>query len=115
MPLNELKQHFIELDEHLNTYVGDSVELIQLKGFKFSMLLVTHFAKLLLMGSVILGAILFLSLAVAFLIGEKIGSMYYGFLIVGLFYVVAALVCYGLRNRIEKPVLKMFSKNYFTN
>jgi len=113
MAFEELKHNVSELDENVNSYVENSIEYAKLKGFKVSMVLVTYFIKILLIGTVALLALLLLSLAVSFALGQNMEQDYYGFLIVGLFYVVLGILCYLFRDRLNKPLLRIFSKYYF--
>jgi hypothetical protein len=50
-------------------------------------------------------AMVILSLGAAFWIGQEMGNLYYGFFIVGGFYILAGLFVYAFRkNLIKKPI-----------
>ncbi len=53
-------------------------------------------------------ALIIISIGVALWLGNKLGEPSYGFFIVGLFYMIAGLICYVLR----KTVLKDPISNY---
>jgi hypothetical protein len=48
-------------------------------------------------------------------LGSAMGKPVYGYLIVGVFYVLLAVLIYVFRARIDKPILKKFSKHFFDN
>ncbi|MGB5462032.1 MAG: hypothetical protein WBM92_01580 [Aureibaculum sp.] len=73
----------------------------------------TTFAKILLIGSILFLALLLFSLAVSYGIGQALDNTFYGFLIVGVFYLVLCFIAYLLRDKLDKPIIKMFSKYYY--
>ncbi|MEN8789769.1 MAG: hypothetical protein ABF293_03400 [Flavobacteriaceae bacterium] len=113
MAFEEMKHHLSELDKRVTSYVDDSLQYIELKGFKISMVLVTSLVKFFLMASIGLLIILLLSIGVAIAIGESLGGYHWGFLIVGGFYVVIGLIVYAMRRSINKVILRFFSKKIF--
>jgi hypothetical protein len=113
MALNELKYNISEIDEHIHSYVEESVEYAKLKSFKLSMVIVTYFAKLFFIGIIGLLALLLLSLAISLAIGSMLDNTIYGFLIVGLVYVVCGIVFFIYRDVVNKPILRAFSNQFF--
>jgi succinate-acetate transporter protein len=113
MAFEELKHDFSEIDKEVSAYVEHSLEYARLKSFKISMVLVTYFAKVVLVGVFAILTLLFLSLAAAFALGEAFDNQLYGYLTVGLVYLILALIGLALRDRLNKPILRMFSKYYF--
>ena len=113
MAFEELKHDFSEIDKEVSAYVEHSLEYAKLKSFKISMVLVTYFAKVVLIGVLAILTLLFLSLAASYALGEALANQLYGFLIIGLAYLLLALVGYFMRERLNKPILRMFSKYYF--
>lgn len=113
MAFEELKHDFSEIDKEVSAYVEHSLEYAKLKSFKISMVLVTYFAKLILVGILAVLTLLFLSLAASIAFGDVFENPLYGFLTVGLIYLILALVGFALRDRLNKPILRMFSKYYF--
>ncbi len=113
MAFEELKHDFSEIDKEVSAYVEHSLEYAKLKSFKISMVLVTYFAKVILVGAFAFLTLLFLSLAVSIALGETFNNYLYGFLSVGLAYLLLAIIGYALREKLNKPILRMFSKYYF--
>ncbi|MBT8285092.1 MAG: hypothetical protein HKO75_06875 [Flavobacteriaceae bacterium] len=113
MVLNDLKYNISELDEHTNSYVKETVEYAKLKSFKLSMVIVTYFAKLFLLGIFGLLALMLLSLALSLALGTILNNTVYGFLIVGAVYLLLGVVFYLMRNSINRPILRIFSNHFF--
>lgn len=113
MAFEELKHDFSEIDKEVSAYVEHSLEYAKLKSFKISMVLVTYFAKVVLIGIFAILTLLFLSLAASFALGNKFDNLLYGFLTVGLIYLLLGIIGYAIRDRLNKPILRMFSKYYF--
>lgn len=113
MALDQLKEHLSELDNHVQAYVEDSMEYIELKGFKYSMVLITYIIKVLILSIFISLAFLMLSFFAANYLSDQMGYGIYGYLILGVFYVLAGVVFYLLRNKLNRPLLRIFSTYYF--
>ena len=113
MALDQLKEHLSELDRNAHAYVEDSMEYIELKGFKYSMVLITFIIKILILSIFVLLALMLLSFFAAYMLSEQMGLGNYGFLVIGVIYLLAGLVFYLLRNRLDKPLLRIFSTYYF--
>jgi hypothetical protein len=115
MAFENLKESIADVDSNIKEYVGSNMEYYQLKSFKVLMKSITSLTKILLLGAVILVTILMLSFAASYGIGQALGSTYYGFLVVGLFFLLISFIVYLLRNKLDKPLLRKFSKFYFEN
>ena len=113
MHFKELKQDLIEADADIRSYIEISEEYYKLKVFKIIMGSVTTVAQALLIGAIVLLALFMVSLGASLAINEAMDSYYYGFIIVGLFYVLIAMLCYFFRDILHRPVLRKFSKQYF--
>lgn len=113
MAFEELKHDFSEIDKEVSAYVEHSLEYAKLKSFKISMVLVTYFVKVLMIGTFALLTLLFLSVAASFALGEVLNNTLYGFLVVGAIYLVLAIIGYLFRDKVNKPILRVFSKYYF--
>ena len=113
MAFDELKKDLTEADVDVRSYLENSEEYFKLKIFKALMRSVTAFTHAMLIGAVGLLALFLLSFAASYAIGSAMQSTYQGFIIVGLFYVLVALLCYLLRDRLDRPLLRKFSKYYF--
>ncbi|PWK25170.1 putative superfamily III holin-X [Arcicella aurantiaca] len=75
---------------------------------------VSTMATTLLLAMVGLTVLLFMSLAVAWLIGEKLNSLPLGLFLVGLFYVIIGGVIYSIKDKyIKLPVINLFIKKFY--
>ncbi|EAR00074.1 phage holin family protein [Maribacter sp. HTCC2170] len=113
MAFDELKKDLIEADVDIRSYLENSEEYYKLKVFKTSMRGITSLTHVLVIGAIAFLALFLLSLTAAYAIGNAMNEFYHGFLIVGLFYVVVAILCYIFRKKMDTPLLKKFSKYYF--
>ncbi len=113
MAFEELKENLSEADASMRSYLESSKEYYKLRAFKFLMRGITAFSKVLLVGTVAIFALFFLSLAAAYGIGQYLDNTFYGFLIVGAFYVLLGIVLYLLRHKLNTPLLRKFSEFYF--
>lgn len=113
MSATVLKDEFVKAAGEVHTYVESSTDYLRLRMFKTLMRLVTSMAKSLVMGVLVFLTIMFLSLSVALVLGERLGDYSQAFLIVAGFYLLAGLVAYLLRHRLEKWVLHSYSDLYF--
>jgi len=113
MAFEDIKEGISDAETSARSYIDTSAEYYKLKGFKFLMRGITASAKVLVVGTVWIMALLFLSLAVSFGIGQALDNTFYGFLCVGGFYVLIGIILYSIRERLNKPLLKKFSEFYF--
>ena len=113
MAFDELKENIAEAEKHARSYFEYSAEYYKLKGFKFMMKGIISTSKSFMVLGIVSMAVLFFSLAAAFGIAELMDSSFYGFLFVGLFYVLIGIILYLLRHKIDKPLLEKFSEFYF--
>lgn len=105
--------HLQGLTEELQQYLDTSKEYLRLQVFKTAMHLVTAISKSLLIGALAVLALVFLSLAAAWGLGTWLESEALGFLIVGGVYLLAAVLCYRFRDRLDGPILSHFSRKYY--
>ncbi len=113
MAFDEIKKNLSEVDAEVRSYVENSIAYYKLKSFKIFMRGITTFAKILLLTVVFLPAIIIISIAAALGVGILLSNTFYGFLIIAALYVIVFFIVYLLRNRLDKPLLKIFSKYYF--
>ncbi len=73
----------------------------------------TRATQTVLVGFFVLLALFILSFAASFAIGKVLQDVYLGFVIVGAFYILIAILCYIFRSKLNKPLLRKFSKHYF--
>jgi predicted membrane-bound spermidine synthase len=104
-----LQEEFKKVEElalQIKAYIQTEIELIKLLfAEKLSKILSNFLAIMVLIWLLLIG-ILFASLSLAFLIGERLGKMSTGFIIVSLIYLLLAVVIWYLRERIIRiPIL----------
>ena len=99
MAFEKLKENVLDADVNIHAYIKSSEDYIKLKSFKVLMLGVTYITKVIIIGALACIMLLILSFAVAFRLAQILDDMFYGFLIVGLFYVLVVVVVYFLRNK----------------
>lgn len=113
MAFEELKRDLMEANTDIKSYLEHSEEYLKLKVFKLSMVSLTTFTRVLAVGAVVGMALLFLSVAASMALGTVLENPVYGFLVVGLFYVLLAVLIILFRERLNRPVLKKFSRHFF--
>ncbi len=113
MAFEEIKEQINHVEEGVRSYVKNSLDFYRLQSFRSMMKGVTMATKVLIIGGITSIALLFLSLSAAFWLGTMLNNTAEGFLIVGGFYVLLGIILFLLRSKIEKPLLKKFSKFYF--
>ncbi|MDO6518200.1 hypothetical protein [Zobellia uliginosa] len=113
MAFETLKKDLVDVDADMRSYLETSEEYYKLKFFKVLMASVTTLAQSLIIGAVLFLALSMASLGISLALNEAMGSFYSGFLIVGAFYIVVALIFYFFRSVLQRPLLQKFSKHYF--
>lgn len=115
MAFEELKESTQKIQEETKAYVESTVQYYKLWGFQFIMKSTRTIVKLILIGFFLMIAFLFGSIAAALAIGNALDSMALGFLIVAGAYFILVLLILFLRLRfIERPILRTFSKLFFS-
>jgi hypothetical protein len=107
---NQLGDHFDNLSQDTKDVIKNSIEFYRLDLLKKTALsLVTGGRFVLIIGILVL-VLFFVSLGFAFLIGNKLGSVSYGFFIIGSFYIIVLIVVgiFG-KKLLEKPVFSFLN------
>jgi Zn-dependent protease with chaperone function len=90
--------------DSLIKYLEVNLELVKLDAKETAVRIIAKMMKavaLMILGSFTL---LFTSLAFAFYLDKIIGSSFYGFFIVGLFYLLLLLIFWGFRKKITQKI-----------
>jgi Zn-dependent protease with chaperone function len=100
--------------KQINDYINGRIELLKLEAAEN----IARFFSSIATNAVILYfsllALIFISFALAYFLGDLLQSVSLGFLLTGLFYFVLAAIFYSLRKQIvEKPVIKAVIKLFF--
>jgi ABC-type multidrug transport system fused ATPase/permease subunit len=116
MAFEKLSNSIDELNHNLKAFAHSNAEYYKLKFFKQAMKGAIGLVQGLLMGMFFIFALILLSVAVAILISEALGSPSYGFFIVGGFYFLLFLLIliFG-RKPIEKILLVKVSRKFFND
>jgi membrane-bound ClpP family serine protease len=106
----ETQAHSFEsLFERAGEYFETRMELTKLKTVERSSEVISSAASSLAILVVVFLSIIIFSIGFSLWIGEQTGKSYYGFFIVGGFYLVIALIGYAFKRRVLKtPVANLF-------
>ncbi len=113
MAFEELKEDLSDSQRAAREYIESTADYYKLKTFKFVMKAAIALTLVLLLGTLGLLALFFLSVAASAAIGNYLGNTTQGFVVVGGFYLVLCFLAYLFRSKLEGPVLRNFSKHYF--
>jgi hypothetical protein len=113
MAIEELKENISGANTDIHAYLEHNKEYYKLLVFKTLMRIITSLTKTLFTGAIVIFTLFLIALTAAIGIGQAIGNMYYGFLIVTAFFVVIGFILYILRHKLEKPILRKYSEYYF--
>ena len=109
MSIFNISEHISKVSDDAKKYLNSSLEYYKLDSFKKMM-------DLMVSGSIFLIFILFISVGVAIVIGESLGSLSYGYFIVAGIYLLL-FILYKLFGKplITEIVLKKYSKVFFND
>ena len=100
------------LIDRVKNYVETRIDLLRLKAIDKSssfLSLVVSLIVVILVGFI---SLIMLSVGIALLLGDCLGKSYYGFFIVAVFYIIAGLVLYSLRDKwLKTPIANSMIKN----
>jgi hypothetical protein len=75
---------------------------------------ISSIAISLILAAIGLTVLLFMSLAIAWLIGERLHSLPMGLFLVGLFYVFIGILVFTIRDKfIKLPIINLFIKKFY--
>jgi len=113
MALEDLKENIAGANSDIHAYLEHNKEYLKLLVFKNLMKVVTSLVKMLFIGVIVVFALFLIALTAAIGIGQAIGNIFYGFIIVTLFFVIVGIILYFLRHKLDKPILRKYSEYYF--
>ncbi|MUP45120.1 phage holin family protein [Gramella sp. BOM4] len=114
MAFEKLSHSIQELNENVQALVQSNAEYYKLKAFKSGMKGATSLVLILLVGFFVIFAVMLLSVALAIVISEAIGSPSSGYFIVGGFYLLVGILIFIFgKGPIEKLMLTKISKSVF--
>lgn len=116
MAFEEIKENVEDIQEQAEAYIENNLAYYKLRTFKMAMKSATTILKFSL---ILLGfgmVLLFLSLALAFALANYLDSYPFGFLIVGVIYLLGTGLLFLVRDKIvEGPLLEKFSEIFFND
>ena len=116
MSIFNISEHISKVSDDAKKYLNSSLEYYKLDSFKKMMDRAVSLVNLMVSGSIFLIFILFISVGVAIVIGESLGSLSYGYFIVAGIYLLL-FILYKLFGKplITEIVLKKYSKVFFND
>jgi len=111
--IKAFKNAVSENTELVQDYAKKEVEQLKLTAFYQLSSYTVGAAKILLVGIFILLAAFFITLALAFFLGDLLGSVALGFLIVAAMHLILGFIGYLMRHRLERLIVAKLSKEYF--
>ena len=116
MSIFNISEHISKVSDDAKKYLNSSIEYYKLDSFKKMMDGAVSLVNLMVSGSIFLIFILFISVGVAIVIGESLGSLSYGYFIVAGIYLLL-FILYKLFGKplITEIVLKKYSKVFFND
>lgn len=114
--IEKIKDSVDGLNDSVHSYGKSTYEYYKLSLFKKSMKTTVSLSRVLLLGSVALLFLFFLSFGVALWLGELLGNASYGFFIVaGVFLILFILAAVFGKNILERKILTSGSKIFFND
>ena len=116
MSIFNISEHISKVSDDAKKYLNSSLEYYKLDSFKKMMDGAVSLVNLMVSGSIFLIFILFISVGVAIVIGESLGSLSYGYFIVAGIYLLL-FILYKLFGKplITEIVLRKYSKVFFND
>ena len=111
--MSPIRENAEDLRTSVEALLENQAAYYKLWSFKVGMKSLTLWIQMTLFTLFGLMALLFLSTAAAFALGEALGSTTQGFLITGGFYLLLLVAAYLLRDHINRPILRRFSDIFF--
>jgi len=111
--MSPIRENAEDLRTSVEALLENQAAYYKLWSFKVGMKSLTLLIQMTLFTLFGLMALLFLSTAAAFALGEAFGSTTQGFLITGGFYLLLLVAAYLLRDHINRPILRRFSDIFF--
>lgn len=111
MAFEDVKDNVEDLKNEAKRVIDANLKYYKLWGFKILMKSTTMMLKLFLLAVMLMIVTIFFSIAAALGIGYWLDNFAYGFLIIGLMYLIMAIVVYKVQDKlVEGPMLSRFSK-----
>lgn len=99
--------------ETAEKYVKTSKEYLRLKVFQQLTIMVSWIVKSAIIGGCIALAVIFLAVAGAIALGEAVGNMPLGYVLIALIFIILTIVVYNLKRKIDKKIIQTISAKFF--
>ncbi len=99
---------FSESKDKLEAYIQDRVTLIKLQAVEKTSRLAGAFFTVIVLGLMAVFILLFLSLTLAAFLATILGSLYWGYGIVALFYIILAIIVIAIRKKVIEKITTNF-------
>lgn len=96
-------------------YLKDTREYFRLKVFQQLTISISMVAKALIIGGILFIGLIFLAIAAAIEIGNRVESIPLGYVIVAAFFLLFGAVVYYKRKIINKKVIELMSPKFFNS
>lgn len=114
MSLNDISENAEGLSKSAQNFVDKNIEYYKLSAFKKVAKGINSLVLFIVIGAILFGAMLLLTVAAALFLGTWLDNLGLGFLILGGCYLLIALIVYyGFREVIERSVLIKTSQDLF--
>lgn len=111
--IDDLKENANEVNENTKKLINATVAYYKLKAFKLLTMSVSSLSKLLVTGFILVIGLFFVSFAASKGIGDLLHNEFLGYLIVGVFYILVAIIFFYNKKFMEKKILEEFSATFF--
>jgi hypothetical protein len=114
---NEIKERAVDVFDYATEYLEARWNLGVLNASEKTAITLSSLVAGVIVGIFGIIVLLFLSLGVAWMIGEKMDNHAAGFFLVGGFYAIVGIILYNIRDKfIKVPLVNAFIKNlYYEN
>ena len=99
--------------DNAEKYLKTSQEYFKLKVFQQLAITTSMFAKFAIIGGLLGLGLIFLSVAGAIAIGEALGNVAIGYVIVSLVFFLLAVIAYKLKKKFDLQIIKLLSDKFF--
>lgn len=94
-------------------YVDTSIKYFKLKSFQLTALSISMITNILIIGSILFLALIFLGISLAFFLGDYFQNVALGYLIVGLLFILVVVIISLFRNKIDAKIIKALSSKFY--
>lgn len=108
--INESSAKMVDAGE---TYIKKSQEYYKLKVFQQISVSISLVAKVLLVGGFLFVGLFFMAFAAAMALGEWLGDLALGYIIVAGIFLLTTVIIYSQREFVNKMIIKSLSSKFF--